>query len=148
MGLWCGEIRAGLRPLLPNPPPCSSFLLTLAAEAGDSGSVLTLRYWPATTDTSKAAAVAGIADTVSDCCDCVPSSSALGAMYWRPAARLPAALMLPPPMLPPPSLTLQSCAGKVTVTGGQVDGVPTTPDSSCPAGSYDSSAAVDGCRAW
>ena len=39
------------------------------------------------------------------------------------------------------------CSGTTTVLGGQVAGV--SPGSSdCPAGSYDSSTSVDGCRPW
>ncbi|KAL4424818.1 hypothetical protein ABPG77_011068 [Micractinium sp. CCAP 211/92] len=38
------------------------------------------------------------------------------------------------------------CTGTASVTGGQAVGLPTSPSSSCPAGSYDNSDVVDGCR--
>ncbi|KAL4421395.1 hypothetical protein ABPG75_010686 [Micractinium tetrahymenae] len=40
----------------------------------------------------------------------------------------------------------QVCTGTASVTGGQVVGLRGSPSSSCPAGSYDDSDAVDGCR--
>jgi hypothetical protein len=45
------------------------------------------------------------------------------------------------------AVPLQTCSGTAEVIGGQVNGVPTTP-SACPAGSYDDSEVVDGCRPW
>lgn len=51
-----------------------------------------------------------------------------------------------PADLPALSL-LQVCSGTVTVVGGQVAGVPSSPVA-CPPGSYDDNAVVDGCRPW
>lgn len=43
---------------------------------------------------------------------------------------------------------VQVCTGTASVTGGQAVGLPISPSSSCPAGSYDDSDVVDGCRPW
>ena len=45
-------------------PPCSSYLLTLVPATGTS---LTMTYWPATTDESKANDLAGVSKASATC---------------------------------------------------------------------------------
>lgn len=118
-------------------PPCSSYLLSLVPASGKD---LTLSYWPATTDETKAQDFASLSKAS-------PWVMQLGVWAWAAAAmsgkrcsatagRAPALLASPP--------AVQVCSGTVTVKGGTVVGVS---ESSCPAGSY-SATATDGCRPW
>ena len=110
---------------------CSSYLLTIIPIGG---SLLTLSYWPASTDISKASSVS--------------ASSQVGSYNATIKLLLDdKTLHVYVLMLVICNFGLQVCSGTVTVIGGQLGGEASL-SLTCPAGSYGSPGAGNSCFPW